>query len=524
MQRSRAVVRWWRAGAPILALALLATAPLAAQYPSVPPPPPCRATAPARARAPIPSAIAVVSLEDQSARRDDEYLAGALSRRLADRLRAAGALPVTETGKYGADQLASRRGAESIGRWLGARWVLTGSVGRLERDVRLRVRLIRATDGMVVWQGTRTAGFDALPEAERALVRGILAAAGARPPRTRDLPGWHDPKSGEAYEHYLRGSWSLALDTPAGIRGALPELDSAAALDPAFAPASARLAAAYASLLHWGWWDYSIARRELLADHGLAAADRALRLDSASAEAWSARGVLLAIRNPRTFAGVRASHERAIAADPRGAEARQWYARALMQQGEDDAAAAQLERALAVAPRRALVLYDLALLRRRQRRTTEACALLDSAIASEPTAAQPYALRALVRLSLGQRRFAWSDAETAGRLGWPLWGAAASAVVDAGARDTASARARAIELLRASARAGDDPAQWTGEYLAMALAAGGERERAIAALERAGDAGPALRFALRDPLFDSLRRSDRLRRLTAAAVPAPAAR
>ncbi|HEU4565522.1 MAG TPA: hypothetical protein VFS05_12760 [Gemmatimonadaceae bacterium] len=530
MQRSNGerATRWRAAagtGAAALALALLLpSTPLGAQYPGIPPPPPCRQGVPARARAVRPTAIAVVYLEDLTTRRDDAFLAGALSRRLAERLRAAGAFPVVESQKYGADQIASRRGVQEIGRMLGARWLLAGSVGRVERDVRLQVRLVRATDGTTVWQGTRSVALDALPQAERALVRGILAAAGVQTTRARELAGWHDPRSGGAYEYYLRGSWSLALDTPESIRAALPLLDSATVLDPGFAPASARLALAYATFLHWGWWDYSVARREALADRGLAAADRALRLDSASAEAWSARGALLAIRNPRTFAGVRASHQRAVAADPRGAEPRQWYARALMQLGEDGAAAAQLERALAVAPRRALALYDLALLRRRQRRTADACALLDSAITSEPTLAQPYALRALERLALEQRRFAWSDAETAGRLGWPLWGAAASAIVDAGARDTAAARAAVLDVLRASARQGDDPAQWTGELLPMALAAAGERDRAIAALERAGDAGPALRFALRDPLFDAIRRSDRLRKLAAVAAPSPAAR
>jgi hypothetical protein len=159
----------------------------------------------------------------------------------------------------------------------------------------------------------------------------------------------------------------------------------------------------------------------------------------------------------------------------------------------------------------------LAQLDRREGRFSSACILLDSAVASDPTAAQAYILRALVRVRRGELRFAWADAETGGRLGWPLWGQAVSAVIDAEARDTVSARARTKSLLKSSSVSRDDPLQWTGPYLAIALAATGDSESAINLLERVRPRGARLWFALTAPEFAPLRNDRRYRTLLAAA-------
>src|SRR2546422_8959442 len=95
-------------------------------------------------------------------------------------------------------------------------------------------------------------------------------------------------------------------------RRAIDQYESALRLDPGFTPALARVAVGYGLFLDWGW-EYSGLSSEAVLSRGFDAADRALQQDSASADAWMARGFLLSFRHPRTFAGVHQALLRAIA-------------------------------------------------------------------------------------------------------------------------------------------------------------------------------------------------------------------
>jgi tetratricopeptide (TPR) repeat protein len=333
------------------------------------------------------------------------------------------------------------------------------------------------------------------------------------------LAGWSGASTPEAITHFLRGKYYSTLNTLPGYEAALAQFDSASRSDPGIAASFANSALVIATMLEWGWWDYGESRVNELAERGLAAADRALQLDSTLADAWTARGSLLTFRSPKSFAGAFGAYARAVSYAPRDPEAHRWYGRSLMQMGEHSAARRELTKALQLAPGDAGVLVDLARLDRHEGRSSEACILLDSAIASDPTAAQAYVLRALTRAQRGEIRFAWADAETASRLGWPFWGRAASATIDAKARDTSSARARSAVLRKTVASFGNYPTAWTGEYLAVALTAGGERDAALDLLERAQFGGSRLWFAMTGPDFTPLHKSPRFRKLVAATHP-----
>src|SRR5204863_7581231 len=120
----------------------------------------------------------------------------------------------------------------------------------------------------------------------------------------------------------------------------------------------ARVAVGYGLFLDWGW-EYPGLSTAAVLSRGFDAADRALQQDSASADAWMARGFLLSFRNPRTFAGVREALLRALALDPRNAEAHHQYGMALLWLGRDSAAADMYRRALQLEPERAIKLFNL---------------------------------------------------------------------------------------------------------------------------------------------------------------------
>ena len=99
--------------------------------------------------------------------------------------------------------------------------------------------------------------------------------------------------------------------------------------------------------------------------------------------------------------------------------------------GNDARALAELRTAVQMSPRDGSLLVALANLARLRGDGGLACHALNAAIASDEDLAPAFALRALVRAELGERRSAWIDAEVATRLGHPEWGERAAAVLDA---------------------------------------------------------------------------------------------
>jgi tetratricopeptide (TPR) repeat protein len=370
---------------------------------------------------------------------------------------------------------------------------------------------------------SRSTAIRDLPSLIDQIADGVIEAinggeSGRRPGAAR-LAGASGSPSEEVVEHFMRGTYYSSLNTISGYESALAQFDSASRSDPGYSPAFAKSALTIASMLEWGWWNLGEDRVRQLAERGLAAADRALRLDPQNGRAWLARGSLLSFKSPRSFDGALPAFRRAVALAPRDAEAHHWYGRALMQLGQRSAARSELQKALDLAPTDARVLFDLAQLYRHDGSYNTACMLLDSAIAANPTAAQVYALRALTRARRGELRFAWADAETAGRLGWPYWSQAVSAIIDAKSRDTTGARQRTDAVAKAVAKNGNRPQQWTGEYLAAALLASGQNDVALDLLEKVGPRGARLWFALTGPDFALLRSNARYQKLLAASRP-----
>jgi len=186
-------------------------------------------------------------------------------------------------------------------------------------------------------------------------------------------------------------------------------------LDPQFTGALARTAYGYGLVLYWGWDSPGIPQDSLLA-RGLAATDKALRQGSTASDAWMARAFLLTFQHPRTYEGMRASFERAVALDSTNAEAYHQYAGMLAELGDDSAAVAACHRALEIEPDRPITLVQLADVSLSERRYAEGRRWLDSALTLDPTFQFAYAFRALLELHLGERGAARADAETAVRL------------------------------------------------------------------------------------------------------------
>jgi TolB-like protein len=483
-------------------------------------PPPCRARAvPAPAPAPAPNSVAVLYFENLSRDTADAYLVDGLTEEVNSRLGDLTQLQIKRPNRNALRRLQdSVPDIAGVGRVLRVRYLVEGSLRREGARVRVSVRLVRGVDGFQVWgadYNRTTADLLALEEEiARAVATGV---AGRLAPADQAALAGRPTQSPAAYEHFLRGNYYVAQRAPRFAARAIDEYGAAVQLDPGFTRALARLAYAYWVLLNLNW-EYKALPPDSLLERGLGAVDRALRQDSSSSDSWMVRGSLLAVRHPRTYEGVRAAFERAVTLDPGNAEAHHLYAVQLRYLGEDSAATAEYHRALDIEPDRAISLQGLGSLLFPARRYAEARLWFDSALFVEPGYYLGYLRRARVRLQLGETEEARGDAETAMRLGeGSELAAAVLTLAEVQAGDTLAARARLERALRDIPQL-EHPGP-TEALFGAALAALGDRERALDFLERVQPRGVQLVFELRAPEFDDIRSQPRFQRLVEESKP-----
>ena len=399
---------------------------------------------------------------------------------------------------------------------------MSGSVRRGGGRLRVIVEITRASTGVRAWGNSYERGADDLMAVETDIAQAIAEGVGGQlaPAERRSLAA-RPTSNPAAYDHLLRGNFYLARRTGADARRAIAEYETATRIDPDFARAWARLGLTYHLFVDWSWaWPGLTA--DSLVTRGFAAADRALAADSNNSDAWMMRGLLLAYRLPATHEGVVPALERAVQLDPHNAEA--WHQIGDMlsaEMRELDTARRAHERALALDPLRMITLTNLGKLLYYRGRTTEALQIVDSAVAANPDHHYPQVVRGWIRLQLRDLAGARADADAAERLRGAdniMMSEALSVAVLAAQGDSAAARARAEGLTRMIGESGSlkyGPAL----YVATALLTSGQRNRAMATLERASAEGIRLWWAMQDPAFVSLRGDPSYERLLADVRP-----
>ncbi|HYL20908.1 MAG TPA: protein kinase [Gemmatimonadales bacterium] len=464
---------------------------------------PSRATPPG---ADVANGVAVLYFEARDTA--DTYLADGLTEDLTSLLGSVARVQVKSPGVVRRAQRASPGDAPAIARALGVRYLVDGNVRRVGTRVRVSTRLLNGATAVAAWGDV----FDRTPDELLALpsliAREVARRVGGPAPSSETgALGTLRTRSPAAYDHYLRGNFLLALRSPEGTARALAEYREAERLDSGFAAAIGRAAYAYA-IARGNTYRLPDVPIDSLALRGLVLADRALRRDSTSSDAWMARGYLLAFAHPHTMAGSVAAFQRSIALDPKNAEAHHQYGAILSWLGRDDEASRELHLALALDPGRAISFVDLAAWTH-ARDTAIAVALMDSAVALDPASAFSRRWRALARLRRGDVRGAREDAELANRL------QPGDIVMD---NVLATVLARAGDIARARALISKWPGRADHWLIMAALVAVGDTAAALDRWDRASPA-PYLWRALRGPEFDALHGNPRYERLLAALRP-----
>lgn len=232
-----------------------------------------------------------------------------------------------------------------VGRDLGVRYLVEGSVRRAGDRVRVSIRLIAADSGAMLWPeqfDEQVGEIFVLEDRIARRVAGTLVATLTRVEQQRALAKPTDSLG--AYDLALRGRSNLFLATRAGNREARQHYERALELDPKFAAAHSGLGLAFLDMAVFGWTEFpddmlsraeeharkalSINSEDLDAhrllskihkvalqyDRALTAIDRVVALNPSYADAHAERGDILLWSG--NILGAISAYETAFSLDP----------------------------------------------------------------------------------------------------------------------------------------------------------------------------------------------------------------
>jgi TolB-like protein/Flp pilus assembly protein TadD len=236
---------------------------------------------------------------------------------------------------------------KQIGRELGVRYVLEGSVRKVANRVRITGQLIDATTGAHLWAERFEGTLDDIFELQDQVAPSVVGAIAPQMERAEIERAKRKPtESLNAYDYYLRGMTNLHQGTREAINEALSLFETAIQLDPGFASAYAMAAWCYFWRRINGW---QVDGPQEVAE-GARLARRAVELGRDDAVALTRSGHALAHLAGDLDGGI-ALIDRALVLNPNLAAA--WFLGGFLRvwHGEPDGAVEFFERAMRLSPR-----------------------------------------------------------------------------------------------------------------------------------------------------------------------------
>ncbi len=291
-----------------------------------------------------PGALAVLPFDNLGASADDEYFADGLAEDLITRIsRARGFSVIARASSF------AFRGPgvdlARVGRALGVRYVVLGSVRRAGNRVRVSVQLAECESRLDLWadQYDRELSevFTAQDELSHAIVSAILPKI-SHVEQQRSLR--RNPVEIDAWDAMMRGTWHLFRYTREDLPKAEVLLRQAIELDPHLASGWANLASCLFVEVYYGWAVDAAART----DEALQIARRAVAEDDAHPVAQFTLAWAYLFRGDHELALQAA--ERAIEQNPSLSTAHWARGVALTGLGRADDGAVALEEAIRLSP------------------------------------------------------------------------------------------------------------------------------------------------------------------------------
>jgi serine/threonine-protein kinase len=431
----------------------------------------------------------------------DEYLAEGLTNDLINVIGRVQGIRVTSrsVATSAREKYAS---ATEIGQALNVGKVLEGTVQRDGNRLRVTARVTNTDDGFMVWSDMFERELKDVFAVQDEISRAIADALGAQiaeeaPVQVASNRGTTDDV---AYDLYLRGRHFFEQRGEQPLRRSLDLFRRAAQRDANFARAYAGIAGVH-SLLPL----YSRASTDSLFGPGLAAATKAIELDSTLADAYASRALLYNSRWRWTDAET--DFRRAIALDPRSASAHQWYGEQLLARNRIADAVPLLKRATELDPVSPVIASSYAMILALARRDAEAVAQGKRAVELDSALFVSRLILGVAHMIGGRHTDAIRELEPALALSGNsalVQGMLGYAYAGAGLRQNAEAMA---QQLAAASRSNPD----ARGSLAVVQIALGDTAGALTLLENAARArSPVFTVQpLAFPMFDPVRASPR---------------
>lgn len=473
--------------------------------------PPCR-SAPRAAPGPAANSVAVLYFDNLSRDSADVYLADGFTEELISRLTQVEALRVKSRTAVRQLRNTNHDPAE-MGRTLGVAQLISGSVLPSRGRLRVTVELTKVATGNTVWARSYDRPAEDLINVQAEIAESIAVNVGGRiAPAERSRIAQKETRDARAQDHIMRARWELSRNTSQSYLRGIREAEAALRYDSTMVSALTLMSMAYSNLSNIYFSPDIGLTRDSLAALGRHMLARAIRIDSTSSTVLQAR--VNALERPgKSLEWL----SQAVALEPRNASLRNTYAVQLRLFGRDSAAVAEFRKVIDLEPDRPITLNNLGQVLLNMGHAREALVWFDSALTFRPDAPFYYLEAALARLRLGDAAGARAAAHQLALQGAPHSQREILAMLDAMQGDTASARARLADIESVIARI-ECVASHLCLEVAFSLASIGERERALAVVERMTPRSQWLAYWLGRREFDSIRREPRFRAVHDEAV------
>jgi serine/threonine protein kinase/Tfp pilus assembly protein PilF len=230
-------------------------------------------------------ALAVLPFEDISPGRDNEYFSDGLTEELIlnlSRLKNVQVTSRTTTMQY----KGTKKDVKTIGKELGARYILEGSVRKFRNDLRITAQLVDVEADSQLWtgkyKGTLEEVFDIQEQVSEQIVDALMVRLS---PTEKLVLAKRATQNAEAFDYNLRARDALYRMTKNDVKSAIQLFERAIELDSRYAAAHAGLGEAYAHLYA------NFERKESHLDKAVEACLRALMYDETLSEAYAALGM-----------------------------------------------------------------------------------------------------------------------------------------------------------------------------------------------------------------------------------------
>jgi TolB-like protein/Tfp pilus assembly protein PilF len=456
--------------------------------------------------------IAALPFANLSPNPDNAYFAAGIQDEIITRLSKIADLKViscTSTQRF----KSSPDDVPAIAAQLGVANILEGSVQRTADQVRVNVQLIKGATDTHLWADTFDRKLTDIFAVESEIAKTIAETLQAKLTGSEQHAIAARPtQNTEAYQLYLKGRFFWNKRTGQNLNKAADYFNQAIAADPAYALAYVGLSDSYLLMPLYG-----AGTPQDCYPKAKAAAEKALQLDNASAEAHTSRAQIFCYYD-LDFKQAIQEFQRAIELNPNYPTGHQWYgSSALAAVGRFDEAITQVKRAIELDPLSLVINTDMGNTYYRARRYDEAIDQMRKTVEMDPGFYYVHwnlgsALAARGDLSAAIEEYlkarALNDDPS-------MLGLLAHAYAISGNRNEAMKIRDQLEALAKQRYV--SAYTFTLVYLGL-----GDKEMALRWLEKAYQdrAGDSLRFIKVDPLLDALHGDPRFEELVEKIVPA----